>query len=169
MPDTLANSATALIVAGLAGFVAILFAHRVFSDLRLMNPLRWLFGITEQVSLLVLGGPTGSLAIAISIGLHALDVLMVFVIAWVLGIPLDLTTNMILVPPALLVAAIPISVAGWGVRESALVIALGFAGIAAEDAIVLSLFYGLTHLSAGLVGSAVWLLSGERKTLSLSG
>ena len=40
---------------------------------------------------------------------------------------------MLLVLPVILVATIPISIAGWGVRESAMMVAFSYAGLAETD------------------------------------
>ena len=60
---------------------------------------------------------------------------------------------------SLLVSRLPISVAGWGVREGLLVSFLGAYGITAEKAFATSVIYGLTELAAAmlalLIGSAV--------------
>ncbi len=42
-----------------------------------------------------------------------------------------------LVPPVMLITMLPISIAGWGVRESALVAGFGLVGIGAGDALAL--------------------------------
>ena len=55
-----------------------------------------------------------------------------------------------------------LSIAGWGVREGAMVTALGFVGVAAEGALVLSVPLGLLAILTSLPGGLVFLLSGER-------
>jgi uncharacterized membrane protein YbhN (UPF0104 family) len=67
--------------------------------------------------------------------------------------PLDAFT---LVPSALLLAMVPISLAGWGVREVVFIQALSLAGIAPANAVALSLLYGLIGLIMGLVGGGIW-------------
>jgi uncharacterized membrane protein YbhN (UPF0104 family) len=64
---------------------------------------------------------------------------------------------------SLLVSRLPISVAGWGVREGVVVSFLGVYGISAEKAFATSVIYGLTELAAALlallIGSAVPVIS----------
>ncbi len=76
-----------------------------------------------------------------------------------LGIAISFTDCFALVPVSLLIAMIPISLASWGVREAAFIYAFGFAGIAAGDALVLSLLFGIFRLTVGAVGGIVWLVS----------
>jgi glycosyltransferase 2 family protein len=62
---------------------------------------------------------------------------------WLIAVGLDLGLDpaelTLAVPPVLIVAALPISIAGFGVREGAFVVVLGEFGISAADATLLSL------------------------------
>jgi uncharacterized protein (TIRG00374 family) len=78
--------------------------------------------------------------------------LIVYAFARGLRIELPLLECFVLCPPIFLLAALPISIAGWGVRESAMVVALGYAGVAPEAALVLSVVLGMTVLVGSLPG-----------------
>jgi uncharacterized protein (TIRG00374 family) len=56
----------------------------------------------------------------------------------------------------LLMARLPVSYGGWGVREGTLV--LGFApfGVSREAALAASIAYGLTELAAAVIGGLLW-------------
>jgi uncharacterized membrane protein YbhN (UPF0104 family) len=69
----------------------------------------------------------------------------------------------IVVPLASLLMTVPVSVAGWGVREGVMVVGLGYAGMDAEKAVALSILYGLLLLVVALPGGFVWLLDGRRQ------
>jgi uncharacterized membrane protein YbhN (UPF0104 family) len=62
---------------------------------------------------------------------------------WLIAVSLDLGLDpaelTLVVPPILLVAALPISIAGFGVREGGFVVLLGEFGVSAADATLLSL------------------------------
>ena len=66
----------------------------------------------------------------------------------------------------MLVAILPISVAGLGVREGAMVILLAPCGVAAADALTYALLaFATTILAVGLLGGlleAIRLLRGQR-------
>jgi hypothetical protein len=65
----------------------------------------------------------------------------------------------VLVAPAvMLAAALPVSLGGWGVREGAMVIALGLFGVATRDALALSVAYGLVLLATGALGALLWAI-----------
>jgi hypothetical protein len=56
-----------------------------------------------------------------------------------------------------LIATVPISIAGWGVRESALVLAFSYAGLPGADGLIIAVLLGLALAAVGIAGGAVWL------------
>ena len=52
-----------------------------------------------------------------------------------------------MIPPVILISTIPISIAGWGVRESSMIVAFTYAGLAAGDGLIVSILVGLTASS----------------------
>jgi glycosyltransferase 2 family protein len=58
----------------------------------------------------------------------------------------------------MLIVTIPISVAGWGVRESALVLAFFYAGLPESDGLLVSVLMGGAMFAVGIIGGLVWLL-----------
>jgi len=69
-----------------------------------------------------------------------------------LGFDINLLTFTLLVPLVSLIALIPISFAGWGTRELGAVWLFGLVGISKEDALAMSLAYGLLLIIAALPG-----------------
>jgi glycosyltransferase 2 family protein len=61
-----------------------------------------------------------------------------------------------IMPWVTLASTMPVSFGGWGVREGALVFLLGRAGVAAPDALAVSLLFGLFAAMAGLPGLLAW-------------
>ena len=72
-----------------------------------------------------------------------------------LGLPF--LTCVALFSAVILVTAIPISFAGWGLREGAMVALFAFAGLGAGTALALSLAFGVLFIAASLPGCAIWL------------
>jgi len=87
---------------------------------------------------------------------------VVFLLALGLGLQVTFFECLALVPPVVLVTTLPISIGGWGIREGAMITALGLVGVPAEGALVLSILVGLTGLAISLPGGLVWLFSRER-------
>jgi hypothetical protein len=102
----------------------------------------------------------GLLAMALSIGSSLLGVLLIYAIGSAIGADLGALDSLVLVPSALLVSALPISLGGWGVREGAFVAA--FSLVHADPAAVAatSVMFGLTTPLVGGVAAAIALLPG---------
>ncbi|MBT3238511.1 MAG: flippase-like domain-containing protein [Rhodospirillaceae bacterium] len=88
--------------------------------------------------------------------------LAVFLLARSLDLDVSWLDCLVLMPPVLLIMTLPISIAGWGVREGAMVTAFGLIGVSAAGALVLSVMFGLWALVMGLPGGVVWLMSQDR-------
>jgi uncharacterized membrane protein YbhN (UPF0104 family) len=95
----------------------------------------------------------GLIAILASIGVQALVVLSAWLIACALSVPLSLADGFATIPAAMFVALLPISLNGWGVREGAMIVSLGFAGVAASQAFLISILFGLGLLVTSLPGA----------------
>ncbi|UCC26629.1 MAG: flippase-like domain-containing protein [Gemmatimonadales bacterium] len=64
-----------------------------------------------------------------------------------------------LVAPVLLTMLLPVSVAGWGVREAAAALLWGAVGLAPAEGVAISVAYGVLVLLASLPGGAVLALT----------
>ena len=64
--------------------------------------------------------------------------------------------------PVNLISTAPISIAGWGVRESVMVLAFSYAGLSEGDAFIVSILVGLVTLATGVLGGIIWLLNPEK-------
>ncbi len=69
---------------------------------------------------------------------------------------------MFLVLPVALISVVPISIAGWGVREGAMVAAFAYAGLPQSDGLMVSLLFGISYLLLGVLGGGVWVLNTQR-------
>ncbi|UWU66461.1 lysylphosphatidylglycerol synthase transmembrane domain-containing protein [Bradyrhizobium sp. NC92] len=107
-----------------------------------------------------------AMLIGSAIAVHLITVATCYVLAIGLQAPLSALDAFVLVPLVILSSAIPISIGGWGVREGAMVAALGLAGIASDKALAISVLLGLGALIVGLFGGLVWLIAPERASFS---
>ncbi len=87
-----------------------------------------------------------------------------FATGWALGLEYSLMTYFALVPPALLLTVVPISVAGWGVREGALVSLFSLIGADKTAVLMMSLLYGFTLIIVSLPGLITYLKGRHDKT-----
>lgn len=67
--------------------------------------------------------------------------------------------HLLILPLIMLVSSIPISFAGWGLRESAMVTGLGYTGISAGDALAVSVIFGIAQLVVGFPGLVIVVMS----------
>jgi uncharacterized membrane protein YbhN (UPF0104 family) len=87
--------------------------------------------------------------------IHLASITLVFVLGRAVGVPLGFLDCLLLVPPALLLTALPVSLAGWGVREGALAGGFALIGVPPSEIVAVSILYGLTGPLLGLIYGAV--------------
>ncbi len=112
--------------------------------------------------------PNRRLLVAAVIGavtsLSNMVIFCVLLLGW--GVPLTTALACGLLAPAVLeIAMLPISVAGWGVREGTAIVAFGALGVSADIAFNSSLLFGLVILAVSLIGGVLWLF--ERRQVEL--
>ena len=86
-----------------------------------------------------------------------LTILAFMLVADSLGVGLPFGTWAVVVPPVSLIQLVPVSLAGWGVRELGFVVVLAGFGIPADAALATSLLVGLCLIAVGLPGGLLWL------------
>ncbi|MEO5375605.1 MAG: flippase-like domain-containing protein [Alphaproteobacteria bacterium] len=155
----------ALTALGILGTLFLMVLDRLpsrFHRWRLARGLAYLAGDTRR---LFLDARHALPILGYSMVGHVNLALVVYVLAIGLSLPVTFVDCVVLVPPVILIMTIPISIAGWGVRESAMVTAFGFIGIADHSALVLSVLFGIAITLGSLPGGLVWLASAERTLL----
>lgn len=95
--------------------------------------------------------------IGLSIVVQVLMVLVVYFFAIGVNADLSFAYGLVLIPMIMLVSMMPVSFAGWGLREGAMVIGLGYVDITAVDALAISVSFGLAQIVVGLPGGIFWL------------
>jgi uncharacterized membrane protein YbhN (UPF0104 family) len=98
------------------------------------------------------------LVIGLSIAIHLLNVVVLYVIGEGLRSDFRFVDGLLLFPTVLFLSMLPISVAGWGVREGAMVTALALVGVPGHQSLALSVCFGLCLVAISLPGGVVWLL-----------
>ena len=82
--------------------------------------------------------------------------------AWALGVQAAWPAWAFAMTPIFLLAALPVSVGGWGTREAAAVLALAPFGVDAAGAVGAALVYGLYGLAQGGAGALAFGLGAAR-------
>ena len=143
------------VAGGVAGLVCLWAIGR-------MRQLRFpLVGRLQRV-LMDLSGSVGALlkrpADALGVLAYAMAGQMIVVVAIYLlanevGVHLPLVDVTLVAFGAMLASAVPISVAGWGVREGALIVLFGAYGVAADKTFTISVLFGACMVLASLPGA----------------
>ena len=129
---------------------------------------RWVAHLFDLVSVLKASFTAPKLAaaaLALGIVVNLFNAGIVYLLFADLGANVSLLHCVALVPLVMELAMIPVSIAGWGVREGLMVVAFCMPGAAAGAAFSVSVMFGLIGVAFGLIGCAVWLLRkpGERR------
>ncbi len=142
------------------GMVLFFLAPGLPALLGRWRPLRALAELTSDARRLVANPGRALIVTGIAVIVHALSASVVYVMA--LGFRIDVTWPecLLLFPAVILVMVLPISIAGWGLREGAMVSAFALVGVSVEDALVLSVGFGFAAVVVGLPGAVIWLLTG---------
>ena len=104
-----------------------------------------------------------SAVVALSIAIHLLTVAAVWCAARAVAAPLEFGQAILIVPTVLLIATVPISIAGWGVREGAMMAGFAYAGLLDADGLIVSVIYGVGLFAVGAAGGAIWILGSEQR------
>jgi glycosyltransferase 2 family protein len=97
-----------------------------------------------------------------SILVHVLTVVIAWCVVQSIAAPVLFGQVFQLVPPVMLITMLPISIAGWGVREATMGLAFGYAGLMANEGVKVSLLFGAVSFIVGAIGGLVWIFSAEK-------
>ncbi len=158
--ETLRASAVLLLAAAWGAVLAFLLLGRAGGLChRLLGRWPWLAGLASTGRHLFSDSRAAWLALALGLAIHLLSVAIFILLFRGLGLPISPWLCLVVVPMVMLITMIPLSIAGWGLREGAMVVA--FAGMDLPDSDILgaSIAFGLMILAASLPGAALWLNS----------
>jgi uncharacterized protein (TIRG00374 family) len=144
------------------GFVAALFAFYMLSRIPRLAVLKQYVDRVIQSFWRALANLLSHprpllMAVPLALATHASYCIAAFLLAQSLGINLALIDALTLMPLVLLVATIPISVGGWGVREVGAIGLLGLVGISSHEAVIISLQFGVISVLMSLPGALFWI------------
>jgi len=155
-----AGQITLLIIGlgGLAGGAAFLALGRwpLLERWRLTQRLAEIAALARHM---LLSWPTGPQIVILSVLIQVMTALIAWCLARAVAAQFEFVQAALLVLPVILISTVPISIAGWGVRESALVLAFSYAGLAEVDGLLVSVLLGAVMLAVGVVGGLTWMAS----------
>jgi uncharacterized protein (TIRG00374 family) len=149
---------TGIVAFVLAGALDVSWADRWWTT-------RHLMGAAKLAQEILRTYPTNATTVILSIAIHLFTITAVWFIAKSVAAPIGYGAIFLLFPPVLLISTVPISIGGWGVRDSATMVAFSFAGLAQVDALIISILFGIVSFLIGTIGGALWISYGGRTTL----
>ena len=117
-----------------------------------------LFTFSKSSRDLVFSKSPGIAMTILSLCIHMLSIVSVYLLAISMGLTVTWMSLLLIIPLVIFFIALPISIAGWGIREGVMVLGLGYLGVSSEEALALSIVFGLSTLIVSIPGSAIWLL-----------
>lgn len=136
---------------GIAGFVIFALIYKI----KFLNGSKWfkILSVPSKALYDVLNSPLKSLRqLFLTVSVHMLTFAGTYLIAKALGVDIPAEVFMVIMPPVILLTIIPVSMAGWGIREGAMVGFLSFAGVPKNLAVAISVLYGFSYVLQGIVG-----------------
>ena len=135
--------------------------------LAIMGNLEWLtrnkitklaHDLSHRIRRVYRSGRTIATQLVLSIVIHLLSMTAVYFIGLSVGLDYGLLIYMVVVPPVILLTIIPISLAGWGVRETGMIGLFLLIGAQKATILSVSLIYGLILVAASAPGMYFFLL-----------
>lgn len=162
LPVTLKSFFTICFVIGFIGLgvlaILLIFKSKIFNlslfKSNLAQRLRLSFELLKTPSL-------GDWGIILSMAaiIHTMTALALMLVGVASGYELSFMQGIFASACGLIFAILPVTFGGWGLREGTIAFALGFFGIASEQAIDISLSFGLALLISTFPGALMFLIS----------
>lgn len=169
LPSTEMRASAVAVTAGFAGLIGgfvvvgwLLEPARRRWTLVSSPKLAWLTDLAGAARHILAAPAATFVALLFGLAVQLLSVVSLYLLFRGMGAPVSAATCFMFIPFVMLIAMLPISFAGWGLREGAMVAAFGMAGVASEVTVAASLAFGLVILITSLPGLVSWLGGGAR-------
>ena len=103
---------------------------------------------------------SATIVLACSVAIHLLTVAAAWCCVKAIAAPVSFAQVLFLIPPVILISSVPVSIAGWGVRESSTIMAFAYAGLSQSDGLIVSMLFGAASFVVGIIGGIIWIVSG---------
>jgi uncharacterized protein (TIRG00374 family) len=158
--DILPDRIRYLLLTVLSLLLVVLIALLYLRRFRFFTRTRWLslIGQLSEKYYQVYSTPASiSVQLSLSVLIHLLAMSAFFVLGINVGLEYPLSVYLVLVPPVILLTILPISLAGWGIREGAMIGFFLFVGADKTRVLSFSILYGLLVFIHSLPGLFVYL------------
>lgn len=162
------SSLVLLIALAITGCVIFILLHRFPAGFRRWRVARLMADLSLSAKQIVHSRGALPRLLVLSLLIQALNVVSIFAVAFGMNMDITFMHALVLLPPVLFLSMMPISFAGWGVREGAMIVALELVGVPAGQSLALSICYGLCLIAISLPGGLLWFVA-RKQALPVSG
>jgi uncharacterized protein (TIRG00374 family) len=156
--DPIARSGVLLIALSVTlALLFVFFTDKFPGNFSHLRVIRGFYSLSQNGRHCIAEYYHGLVILIISVLIHLVSVVAVMTMAIGLGLDIEWGGLLLMVPLVGLIMVVPISIAGWGVREGVMVVGFGYLGVAPEAALALSILYGLLVLIVALPGGIIWM------------
>lgn len=158
LTSTIINTVLLISTGGLAGFLLLLILHKMinfnrFPALRILDELSKRFYKVYETK------QKAFFQISLSVIIHLFSILCIYIISVAAHLEIEVGAFLCLMPLVILLTILPVSFAGWGVREGAMVGLFSMSGASKEAIMAVSIAYGVILIVSSLPGFATWINS----------
>lgn len=137
--------------------VALYNGAKISTLCQRFNYLKWSIKFLNDASALFRSGWTAVYTVCISVFIHSIGALCVWMLALELGLNINYIFVLAFLPLISLAQLIPVSIAGWGVREGAVVSLFALMGLDPSISLVVSLLWGTSIVLAAVLSGLIWI------------
>lgn len=145
-----------LSLGGIAGLVVLLNLSRI-EFLKRLRFLKLFYDISLRFRIILRKKRRLATQTSLSVLVHFLAIVSFYMIAISISSKIEFTLFLVIIPAVLLISIIPISLAGWGVRESAMIGLFILVGADKEKILSVSILYGIILVLIGIYGAVYYL------------
>lgn len=156
LPEKLFLMINLIVVAGLLGFITFIYIHKI-KALHKGRFLSYILRVSAQLNQILHDIRSIFFHLVIGILIHLFSIINIYFVGQSVGLEYNLLTIAVIVPPVILLTLIPVSLAGWGIREGAMIGLFGLIGGVAANILSMSILYGIILIIASLPGLYTYL------------
>jgi len=158
LPKWLYQLINLMCLGGIIGFIMLVQLRklRFMSEVGLLNLF---YELSKRFRQVYNNRSNIMIQLGLSVIIHLFSIMAIYYISKSVGMEYSLGVYLVVMPPVILFTLIPVSLAGWGVREGAMVGIFMLIGAAKEPVLSVSMLYGLIVVLHSLPGMLFWLES----------
>jgi len=161
LPAAAAIPIATIVVAGIVGF-SLFYSLRLLHFLSRWRGIRMFHELSARLHILLNNWRSVCLQLCLGVLIHVLAIFGIYFLGHSVGLVYEMATFMVIIPPAILLTIVPISLAGWGVREGAMIGLFTLLGADKVTVLSMSILYGIVLIVISIPGLYVYITAKPR-------